>query len=664
MISVSQRFPQVLSRQPLAIMLFLTAVAIAAVIWQASAAAPFLVRWPTEWTLGVAKPVGSILTYIANDLDFGIFTFSEMTRGIAAVLNFPLITLRAILSSGHTFYGDDGQVWRLEPVPSAVLAFAATAGAFAISGLRFAVFTGVCCLLLLVTGLWTSAMATLASVLVAVFLSAVLALALGIWAYRSSAVDALLEPVYDIMQTMPVFSYLVLIVLLFGFGPVTALIATMIFAMPPLARVTVIALRQVPENISEFATIVGCSRRQRLWQVLLPAGRQTLLLGLNQVIMLALAFVIVASIIGAGGLGNDVLAALRALKVGDAAEAGLAITAIAIILDRLSRDFANRRPSHNPGRLLPWHRRHSLVLIVAIGAVLVWAAALIFPPLQSWPKAWEVSIAGALDAGVKTLNTAYYDELSAVRDLTLTSLLVPVKRFIVGVPWAGMTLVLGTLAYLIGGLRLALITGGILVAIALTGLWPKAMISLYLTAVATLVASLIGFPLGIFAALNATASKVLTAIVDTLQTLPTFVYLIPVVMLFSVGDFAAFLAIVLYSVVPAIRYTNESLRSVPAPLLEAAKMSGCTRLQTLFHVQLPTVAPQLLLGLNQTVVFAFSMLAITALVGSRGLEETTLIAIARVQPGEGLIAGLGIAGLSIIASRMITAAASATGVRS
>ena len=146
------------------------------------------------------------------------------------------------------------------------------------------------------------------------------------------------------MQTVPVFAYLVPVLFLFGFGPVAAMIATIIYATPPMVRCTMLALKQVPTEIVEFGRMAGCSRRQLLWKVLIPSARPTLMVGVNQVIMLSLNMVIIASMIGAGGLGFDVLSSLKRLQIGEGVEAGLAITLLAIALDRLSQAMASRPP--------------------------------------------------------------------------------------------------------------------------------------------------------------------------------------------------------------------------------------------------------------------------------------------------------------------------------
>ena len=206
--------------------------------------------------------------------------------------------------------------------------------------MRLALLAGGAFLYLAVFGQWASAMTTLASIAIAVPLGVAGGVLFGILGYRVPLARRIMEPILDLMQTVPIFAYLVPILFLFGFGPVAALIATMIYAMPPMVRVTMTALEAVPREIVEYGTMAGTTRRQMLFKVMLPAARPQLLVGVNQVIMLSLNMVIIASMIGAGGLGYDVLTSLRRLDIGRGLEAGLAIVVLAIALDRLSQAYA------------------------------------------------------------------------------------------------------------------------------------------------------------------------------------------------------------------------------------------------------------------------------------------------------------------------------------
>ena len=191
-------------------------------------------------------------------------------------------------------------------------------------------------------------MITLASILVAAPLGVIFGLLFGIAAWRWRWLERVITPLLDLMQTIPVFAYLVPILFLFGFGPTAAIVATLIFATPPMTRIAILALRAVPGEIIDLGHMVGCTDRQMTWRVMVPAARESLMVGMNQVIMLSLNMVIIASMIGAGGLGFDVLAALRRLDFGAGLEAGFAIVALAIALDRLSQAAAEKLSAPAP----------------------------------------------------------------------------------------------------------------------------------------------------------------------------------------------------------------------------------------------------------------------------------------------------------------------------
>ena len=399
--------------------------------------------------------------------------------------------------------------------------------------------------------------------------------------------------------------------------------------------------------------MAGCTRRQLLWRVLVPAARPLLMVGVNQVIMMALNLVIISSMIGAGGLGFDVLLALRALKVGTTMEAGVSIVLLAIVLDRLSQAAAARSASQSPPGRPATLRSHVLLAL----AVLVAATALspFIPVLAKVPKSLTITAAPLWDSGIRWITVSFFDAIEAGRTWLLLNFLNPVKLFLLHLPWVATLLLLALAAFRLGGARLAGLIAALTLACAVFGLWDKVMTTVYLCGVSTLIACAIGIPLGILSARSRLADRIVTVFVDTLQTIPAFVYLIPAVMLFRVGDVAAMIGIVLYALTPAIRYTNHGLHQVPAPLIEAASMSGCTRRQLLRKVQLPLALPELLLGINQVIMLALSMDIIAAMIGTRDLGQEVFSALASADIGRGLLAGLTVAFIGIIADRLMGA---------
>jgi glycine betaine/proline transport system permease protein len=616
-------------------------------------------RWATELPRGQQVPFAQWLrdgmAWLTDTAAIGPLAFRDVTRFFAWVMEWPLWLARSLFVTGiETGTGSAAIAWS---APVSWLALTALLGwlAWRVGGGRLTILVVAAFGYLAVFGQWQSAMVTLSSIVIAVPFAAGTGLLLGIAGYRSPRVEKLLRPVLDLMQTVPVFAYLVPILILFGFGPVSAMLATIVYAMPPMVRVTMLALRQVPDEITEYGRMAGCTDRQLLWRVQLPTARPALMVGVNQVIMLSLNMVIIASMIGAGGLGYDVLTALRRLDIGAGLEAGLAITVLAIALDRLSQAAAGgagdatRKPGRD--RLLLWLLGLA-ILSMALGRLVPW--------LATFPPALEISTAPFWGELVRWLNVNYFDQLEAFRTAVLLNLLVPVKRFLLAQPWPWIVALLALLGFRLGGWRLALLVASLALFIVLAGQWQNAMTTVYLCGVSVLIAVLLGLPIGIAAGLSRRVWRVVEPVVDTLQTLPSFVYLIPVVMLFRVGDFTAMIAVILYAIAPAIRYTRHGVAETRAELVEAGIATGCTPWQLLTRIRLPLALPEMLLGLNQTIMLALSMLVITALVGTRDLGQEVYIALTKADIGLGLVAGFSVAAIAIIADRLIAAAAQRT----
>ncbi|WP_420413965.1 ABC transporter permease [Roseibium sp.] len=625
--------------------------------------ARWLVKFPSAWVIPLKKHISAAMKWLVEDAAIGPVSFTDLTRSIAWLIEQPYHFALALLADGFVI-GQGADAYTLLPAISwiVVTAVVIALGQYC-RDWGLAALVGACFVYLAVFGQWDSAMVTLASVMIAVPIGAGGGLLLGIWTYRHPTGERILSPILDLMQTMPIFAYLVPILFMFGFGPVSALVATIIYATPPMVRVTTLALRSVDPEIVDFGRMAGATDHQLMWRVLVPSASQTLMVGVNQVIMLTLNMVIIASMIGAGGLGFDVLAALRRLDIGAGFEAGIAIVVLAISVDRLSQAFAERMGQvHKPvsGTWIARHRRTVLV----VGLLLVtWVLGQFSPLLLKYPDAQTITTGAFWNDTVKYLNVNYFDVFEAIKVFFLTWFMLPIKKVLLGIPWPLAITLITFLGWRAGGRNLALMCAVMSVFIAVTGLWTKAMVTVYLCGASVILATLIGVPLGILAALNKRAGQVINLMIDTLQTLPSFVYLIPVVMLFRVGDFTAMIAIVLYALAPAVRYAAHGVRGVSKDLIEAGQVSGCTRFQLLRHIRLPMALPEILLGLNQTIMLALSMLVITALVGTRDLGQEVYIALTKADTGRGLVAGLAIAFIAIIADRILKASARGARVR-
>lgn len=640
-------------------------------IWGASLAIVFLLwtygkpvagwafKYPRDKQLPFKNWISDFMKWLVDEATFGLFTFTELTRFIAAVIEFPYKIALSLLSTGFLQGQGSDAIQILPPV-----SWIAVIGGFALLGFyagghRLS-FLVVCCFsFIALFGQWNNAMVTLASILIAVPLGIAGGLLLGIAGYRWNWFAAILRPVLDLMQTVPVFAYLVPILFLFGFGPTAAVVATIIYALPPMTRVSMLALEQVPDEVHDLGRMVGCTRRQLTWRVLIPSAMKGLMVGVNQVIMLALNMVIIASMIGAGGLGYEVLAALRRLDIGTGLEAGLAIVALAVALDRLSQALAQRAQLHQ-------HRetdkkgfvQNNPYTTASIALVLVTGfCGLLVPALQAYPESWEVSTGTFWSEVVRWININFFDELEFVKNSLLLNVLIPFKRFLLGLPWLGVMFLLMVAGFRLGGWRLGVLVGILSFLIAATGQWPKAMVTVYLCGISVLIACAIGIPVAVMTAERNRSWRVVQVIIDTLQTLPSFVYLMPAVMLFRVGDFTAMIAVVAYAIAPTIRYTAHGLRQIDPNLVEAGIATGCTPWQMLTKIKLKLALPEIMLGINQTIMLALSMLVITALVGTRDLGQEVYIALTKADTGRGLVAGIAVAFIAIIVDRMLTAGA-------
>ncbi|MCZ4352518.1 ABC transporter permease subunit [Roseovarius aestuarii] len=617
--------------------------------------ARWIIRFPKQWQLELDGKISTFLDWLVESAGFYFFSFRDLTRAIAAVIEAPYQFFRNLLIEGFSS-GIGETATQILPSLSwiAVIVCVTAIGRYA-RNWKLAGLVGACFLYLAVFGQWESAMITLASILIAVPIGVVGGGFLGIAAYRFEWVNRALRPILDLMQTVPVFAYLVPILILFGFGPVAALVATVIYAMPPMVRITIISLQSVPDELLEAGRMAGCTQRQIMWKVLVPSATPTLMVGVNQVIMLSLNMVIIASMIGAGGLGFDVLASLRRLDIGGGIEAGLAIVVMAIALDRASQAFAERK--YQAALTGNFFQRHPLAVSALLVVLGTSALGVVIPAIQTYPDSWSVTTGPFWTDAMKWVNINFFDAFEAIKVVILQWLLLPVKGFFSGIPWAWGIIAMGLIGWRVGGWTLGLMAVLMMAFIAASGLWAKAMVTIYLCGVSVFIATVIGIPLGIWAAEKPRAGKIILGFMDTLQTLPSFVYLIPVIMLFRVGDFSAMIAVVLYALAPAVRYAAHGLREVPEQIIEAGLMAGCTPRQILRRIKLPLATPHLLLGLNQTTMLALSMLVITALVGTRDLGQEVYIALTKANAGAGIVAGLSVAFIAIIADRVVNALA-------
>ncbi len=644
--------------------------------------------FPDSWNLGLRDPLNSFKRWVVvNRNSHPIFLF--FFEPLSAAIDFGLRRVEGFL------------LWL--PWPVVVLAFFIAGER--IAGLRLGLLTTLCLVPMGLFGLWDESLQTLALMVTAVLFTLLIGLPAGIWSARSDRVEQVLRPVLDAMQTMPAFVYLIPVLLFFGVARVPSIIATVIYALPPAIRLTSLGIRSVPDEALEAAAAFGSTDRQILRKVQLPLALPTIMVGVNQTIMMALSIVVIAALIGAGGLGDVVLKSLRRLQVGAALEAGLAIVLLAVLLDRISDALSKTERHSSPrfrgfrlfteaqrgqawpegieawldsayrgsGRLAAWFSdllaritpryRHWLqanrVWITALAGLAVLSVILWLAGVDDFPRALRLDISKPVNAFVRWMQVNLYDiggsgiGTGPFRDFLIVGVFQPLQRFLAGrMPWTILAFVFTFFAWYAGGWLLALNVFLMTFLVGWIGMWPFAMDTLGQALVAVLLCIAIGVPLGLWASHNDRVEMLLRPVLDFLQTIPIFVYLVPVIMLFGTGSVAGLIASVLYAVVPVVRLTSSGIRSVEKTVKESAVVFGSTPWQVLWKVEIPLAFPSIMLGVNQTIMMVLAMVIIAGLVGATGLGLEVFQGFANDNLGRSVEAGLAIVLVAIVIDRI------------
>ena len=527
------------------------------------------------------------------------------------------------------------------------------------AGWRKAVLAGIGFLVIGVLGMWSDSLDTLALILLSVTVALAIGIPVGILSARHPALERGLRPVLDAMQTVPAFSYLVLVVLLFSIGATSAMIATVIFALPPAIRLTSLGIRQVPESTVEAALAFGVTKRQLLRKVQLPLAKPAIMVGVNQTIMMALGIIVIAASVGYPGLGLNVYKALQGLHVGAALTAGLAIVALAIVLDRVTFGWSQaQRARHGSStvRIFGWtiSRRVAFLLLAALVIVAVVIGRQVLRQ-QDFPDRWVLSIAGPVDRIDRTITRSIGGFTSSLTNKANRLALNPLRNLLSGLPWWMVCLGAAVAAYVVARRwTLALASFLCIAAIGVVGQWANAMDTLSQVVVGVVFCVAIGIPVGIWCARSDRVQRIIKPLLDGMQTLPQFVYLVPVIALFHVGRVPGVIAALIYALPPCIRLTDLGIRQVPADRVEAAVAFRATDGQLLRKVQLPLAKPSIMLGVNQTIMMVLSVVIIAGLVGGEGLGYQVINGLSH-DFGTGLIAGLCILLLAIVIDRITQA---------
>ncbi len=638
---------------------------------------PWLVKWPKAWSPPMTEWVGVGLTWFLN-------LIKPAARMVSFLLSYPMT----------------GANWLFQELPWPVMLGLVTALGWYVGGRALAALGLIGLGFVVISGYWVESMNTLSLVAVSVPLALLLGAGAGILANEVPRLKPTVQSITDVMQTVPTFAYLTPLLLLFGFGPVVGLIASAIYAAPPMARNVMLGLERVETDIKEAAVMSGGNRVQQLFLIEIPSAKTQIMVGVNQCLMAALSMVIIAAVIGGfDDIGWEVLLTMRKAQFGQSLLAGLVVVAFAIVIDRISGQMAAQRQRHS---------RRVTVAIIAVGIIVALVLALTTRVPEPSSLTLLAPVATWVEDGLTGFTKANGAALDNVKNAAMFYVLLPLRigldgavlPFTWGFQWtpmmsaaffgvaailgaalaaggrmaAGLSLVIwagvietgisdlpwpfvlvgaGAIGWVAGGRRLAIFAFLMMVAVLLSGLWDKALLSLYLSGAAVITCALLGGLIGLICALSPMAWRIVRPICDMLQTIPLFVFLIPVLMFFQIGEFSAFLAICMYAIVPMIRYTRHGLVTTPDELIEAAISSGATTWQTLVEVRAPYAAPTILLGLNQTILYAFAMLVIAALIGTTGLGQSIFLALGQADIGLGIVSGAAMAILALTADRLV-----------
>ncbi|MFD4408895.1 ABC transporter permease [Streptomyces sp. NPDC058476] len=589
--------------------------------------------WPHALTVDLTDPLGKVSTWIIDNRDshpLFLYFFGYISN--AVVLSVRAVYL-VLLAAG----------WAGVTAVAALVAWRA-------AGVRLALGTAVAFLTCGLLGMWIPTMQTLALMVVAVLASVVLGALLGLAAGLSDRTFRALRPVLDTMQVLPAFAYLLPVVLVFGIGVPAAVLATVVYAAPPMARLTALGLRGADTGVMEAVASLGATARQRLLTARLPLARKELLLGLNQTIMMALSMAVIASVIGAGGLGDRVYQALASVDVGAALAAGIPIVLLAVVLDRVTGAAGERLGDDSPGNPMAWAYALAAAVVVAVAGRL--AGRL------DWPDTWTVHIAEPVNQAVDWMTNHLYSGVPYIGGTAdwaghfTTWILDPLRDGLQWLPWWSVLLIVAALAWLIGTWRTALTAVLAMAAIGVLGVWKPSLDTLSQVLAAVAVTLVLGFAIGIAAARSARVERLLRPVLDVFQTMPQFVYLIPVVALFGVGRAPAVAAAVVYALPAVVRITTQGLRAVDPAALEAARSLGATSGQQLRQVQLPLARPALLLAVNQGVVLVLAVVIIGGLVGGGALGYDVVFGLAQGDLATGLVGGAAIVCLGLMLDRV------------
>jgi len=397
--------------------------------------------------------------------------FRELTRAISTGILFVINAVREVLLGGVktivAFTSWDfvkENPWAVWPaLPWTVVVGWVVFLGYKLQGLGLAVLAGVTTVFISIFGQWEPSMQTLSFVLITAPVAALLGLALGAWSYKSRVVEAAVNPFLNVAQTMPHYSYLVPVIVLFGVGDHAAAIATIVFATPPMVRLTLLGLKNVPDEVVEAGLMTGCSNSQLMLKVMIPAAKRDVLLGVNQVVMQCLAMTVIASFVGAQGLGSNLMIALNSLKIGTGIEIGICIVLLAVLLDKLSLSWANLQTDYFTEQTFLQRHSNALILlaILVAGSALAYLGKFIFDQdfnyLYQIPHNKGLTTEPFWQAVVDWIWDTFFGPLNAFNKFVISYVLVPMRDAYLAMPVIATFVLVVGIALILAGVRSAVI---------------------------------------------------------------------------------------------------------------------------------------------------------------------------------------------------------------
>ncbi len=534
---------------------------------------------------------------------------------------------------------------------------------YALANWRIAVLVLASFLSFGIFGFWQDSMGLLVVTFVSVVLAVLLGLPLAILIGVSKRAATVITLLLDLLQTMPTFVYLIFVFILFGIGAPAAVICTLAYALPPIVRISGFAIRDTNPGVLEATDSYGQSTWQRLVKVQVPMARKTIILGLNQTILAALSMAIIASYVNGPGLGKPVLAALTQNDFGRGLVPGMLIVLMGIMLDRLTTAASERSELIARGGGENVKRRRVILgaLLVPVAAA-VWYStyalnAAVFPESQL-----GTNVANAANKWMDATVASLSGPAGALKDAITYGLLNPMQALLSTSPWWLSFAAILIIGLIIGGRKALVPTLICLLGLRLLDVWFDSMVVLNMTLVATLLVMVLALFFGVWMARSKRADLIIRPILDAGQTIPAFVYLIPVLALFDSTRFTAIVAAIVYAAPAAIKLVADGVRGVNPGTVEAGRSVGQTTWQEITKVQLPMAKGSLVLATNQGLLYVLAMVVIGGLVGAGALGYDVIYGLAHQEAsGKGMAAGLSIVLLGVMIDRITRAAAARAG---